>query len=131
MARPLTEAEKNAAKFPANKTIAEQILTNAQDSRPVVQDFVPLAESMEWELGQQYFRERGNKVFISDSSPVPFVINNDGNLSRNAAEVFFTSLIEAGTVTPSIGATFPLDQVPQALRYLEAGQARGKVVITI
>jgi NADPH:quinone reductase-like Zn-dependent oxidoreductase len=42
-----------------------------------------------------------------------------------------TSLIEAGTVTPSIGATYPLDQVPQALRYLEAGQARGKVVITI
>jgi NADPH:quinone reductase-like Zn-dependent oxidoreductase len=42
-----------------------------------------------------------------------------------------TTLIEAGTVTPSIGATYPLDQVPQALRYLEAGQARGKVVITI
>jgi NADPH:quinone reductase-like Zn-dependent oxidoreductase len=42
-----------------------------------------------------------------------------------------TSLIEAGTVTPSVGATYPLDQVPQALRYLEAGQARGKVVITI
>jgi hypothetical protein len=47
--RPLTEAEKNAAKFPPNKTLAEQILTNAQDDRPVVQDFVPLAESMEWE----------------------------------------------------------------------------------
>ena len=42
-----------------------------------------------------------------------------------------TSLIEAGTVTPSIGATYPLDQVPQALRYLEACEARGKVVITI
>ena len=91
----LTEAEKNAAKFPPTKTIAEQILTNAQDSRPVVQDFVPLAQSLEWELGQQYLRERGNKAFISDASPVPFVVNNDGNLSRNAAEVFFTSLIEA------------------------------------
>ena len=44
MARALTEAEKNAAKFPVvPKSIAEQILTNAQDSRPVVQDFVPLA----------------------------------------------------------------------------------------
>ncbi|MDX6392304.1 MAG: hypothetical protein QOJ73_3367 [Streptosporangiaceae bacterium] len=42
-----------------------------------------------------------------------------------------TGLIEAGTVTPSIGATYPLDQVPQALRYLEAGQVRGKVVITV
>lgn len=42
-----------------------------------------------------------------------------------------TGFIEAGTVTPSIGATYPLDQVPQAMRYLEAGQARGKVAITI
>ena len=32
---------------------------------------------------------------MSDASPVPFVINNDGTLSRHAAEVFFASLIEA------------------------------------
>jgi NADPH:quinone reductase-like Zn-dependent oxidoreductase len=42
-----------------------------------------------------------------------------------------TSFIEAGTVTPSIGATYSLDQVPEAMRYLEAGKARGKVAITI
>jgi NADPH:quinone reductase-like Zn-dependent oxidoreductase len=42
-----------------------------------------------------------------------------------------TSFIEAGTVTPSIGATYSLDQVPEAMRYLEAGKARGKVSITI
>jgi hypothetical protein len=105
VSRPLTEAEKNAAKFPPTKTIAEHILTNAQDSRPVVQDFVPLADSLEWELGQQYLRDRGNKAFISDASPVPFVVNNDGNLLRNAAEVFFTSLLEAdkaGDLEPDI-----------------------------
>jgi NADPH:quinone reductase-like Zn-dependent oxidoreductase len=39
--------------------------------------------------------------------------------------------IEAGTVTPSIGAAYPLDQAPEAMRYLEAGKARGKVVITV
>ena len=38
---------------------------------------------------------RSNKAFISDASPVPFVINNDGTLSRNAAEVFYASLLEA------------------------------------
>ncbi|HZA31313.1 MAG TPA: zinc-binding dehydrogenase [Propionibacteriaceae bacterium] len=27
--------------------------------------------------------------------------------------------------------TFPLSDVPEAIRYLETGQARGKVVITI
>jgi NADPH:quinone reductase-like Zn-dependent oxidoreductase len=42
-----------------------------------------------------------------------------------------TALIEAGAVTPSIGATYPLDQVPEAMRHLEAGKARGKIVITI
>ena len=39
--------------------------------------------------------------------------------------------IDAGTVTPSVGASYPLDQVPDAMRHLEAGQARGKIVITI
>jgi NADPH:quinone reductase-like Zn-dependent oxidoreductase len=42
-----------------------------------------------------------------------------------------TAFIEAGTVTPSIGATYPLDQVPEAMRHLEAGEARGKVAITV
>jgi NADPH:quinone reductase-like Zn-dependent oxidoreductase len=42
-----------------------------------------------------------------------------------------TELIEAGKVTPSIDRTYPLDQVPQAMRHLEAGKARGKVAITI
>jgi NADPH:quinone reductase-like Zn-dependent oxidoreductase len=39
--------------------------------------------------------------------------------------------IEAGTVTPSIDRTYPLDQAPEAMRHLEAGQVRGKVAITI
>jgi NADPH:quinone reductase-like Zn-dependent oxidoreductase len=42
-----------------------------------------------------------------------------------------TPLIEAGTVTPSIDRTYALDQVAEAMRYLEAGKARGKVAVTI
>ena len=76
----------------AAASLAEQVLAQAQASREVIQEFVPLAKSLEWELGQQYLRERGNKAFIADASPVPFVINNDGTLSRHAAEVFFASL---------------------------------------
>jgi hypothetical protein len=76
-------------------TLTEQVVTQSQSSREVIQDFVPLAASLEWDLGQQYLRQRGTKAFISDSSPVPFVINNDGALSRHAAEVFFASLLEA------------------------------------
>jgi NADPH:quinone reductase-like Zn-dependent oxidoreductase len=39
-------------------------------------------------------------------------------------------LIEAGTVVPSIDRTYPLDQVPDAIRRLAAGQARGKIAVT-
>jgi NADPH:quinone reductase-like Zn-dependent oxidoreductase len=40
-------------------------------------------------------------------------------------------LIEAGKLTPVIDRTYPLSEAPQAIRYLEEGQARGKVVLTI
>ena len=39
--------------------------------------------------------------------------------------------IDAGQVTPSIDRTYPLEQVPEAMRQLAAGQVRGKVAITI
>jgi NADPH:quinone reductase-like Zn-dependent oxidoreductase len=40
-------------------------------------------------------------------------------------------LIEAGKLTPVIDRTFPLKEAPQAIRYLEQGHARGKVVVTV
>jgi NADPH:quinone reductase-like Zn-dependent oxidoreductase len=41
------------------------------------------------------------------------------------------ALIEDGKVTPVIDRCYPLEQVPEALRYLEEGHARGKIVITV
>lgn len=40
-------------------------------------------------------------------------------------------LIDAGSIMPSIDRTFPLDQMPEAMRYLDAGKVRGKVAIII
>jgi NADPH:quinone reductase-like Zn-dependent oxidoreductase len=40
-------------------------------------------------------------------------------------------LIESGKVTPVIDRTYPLAEVPEAIRYMESGHAQGKVVITI
>ncbi|MBO0703625.1 MAG: NAD(P)-dependent alcohol dehydrogenase, partial [Candidatus Dormibacteraeota bacterium] len=40
-------------------------------------------------------------------------------------------LIEAGKLTPVLDRTYPLDEAPEAIRYLEAGRARGKVVVTV
>jgi NADPH:quinone reductase-like Zn-dependent oxidoreductase len=45
--------------------------------------------------------------------------------------VVLKELIEAGKITPVIDRTFPLSEVPEAIRYLESGQVRGKVVITV
>jgi NADPH:quinone reductase-like Zn-dependent oxidoreductase len=42
-----------------------------------------------------------------------------------------TELIDAGTLTPAIDRTYPLSEVPDAIRYLEEGHARGKVVISV
>ncbi|HSM44708.1 MAG TPA: NAD(P)-dependent alcohol dehydrogenase [Acidimicrobiia bacterium] len=42
-----------------------------------------------------------------------------------------TPLLETGQVTPVIDRTYPLAEVPDAMSHLEAGQARGKVAITV
>jgi NADPH:quinone reductase-like Zn-dependent oxidoreductase len=42
-----------------------------------------------------------------------------------------TDLIEAGKVTPVIDRTYPLSGATEAIRYVETGRARGKVVITL
>jgi len=44
--------------------------------------------------------------------------------------VLLQELLETGKVTPVIGRSYPLSQVGAAIRYLEEGHARGKVVIT-
>ena len=40
-------------------------------------------------------------------------------------------LLQSGKVKPVIDRTYPLAQVPEAITYLEAGHARGKVVIAV
>jgi NADPH:quinone reductase-like Zn-dependent oxidoreductase len=40
-------------------------------------------------------------------------------------------LIEAGKVTPVIDRTYPLSDVPDAIRCMREGRARGKLVITV
>jgi NADPH:quinone reductase-like Zn-dependent oxidoreductase len=40
-------------------------------------------------------------------------------------------LLEAGKVVPVIDKSYPLSETAEAIRYLEKGHARGKVVITV
>jgi NADPH:quinone reductase-like Zn-dependent oxidoreductase len=45
--------------------------------------------------------------------------------------VFIKELLEAGKVVPVIDRCYPLAETAEAIRYLEQGHARGKVVITV
>ena len=40
-------------------------------------------------------------------------------------------MMQAGTVKPVIDRTYPLSQIADAIRYLEQGHARGKVIVTV
>jgi NADPH:quinone reductase-like Zn-dependent oxidoreductase len=56
-----------------------------------------------------------------------------GLISKERQQDLLTlkDLIEAGKLTPVIDRTYPLMEAPQAIRYLEQGHARGKVVLTV
>ena len=63
----------------------------------------------------------------------PFVGQKLGTFvskENNLDMIVLRELIESGKVTPVIDRTYPLAEVPEAIRYLEEGHVRGKVVIT-
>jgi len=45
--------------------------------------------------------------------------------------VILKELLEGGKIVPAIDRTYPLSETAEALRYLGAGHARGKIVITV
>ena len=60
--------------------------------------------------------------------------NKMGNLLARPNQkdlIFMKELLEEGKVVPVIDRRYTLRDVPEAIRYLEEGHARGKVVITV
>jgi NADPH:quinone reductase-like Zn-dependent oxidoreductase len=68
---------------------------------------------------------RALSPFVSQSVSIVNVASDREDLEHLA------KLVETGSVTPVIDRAHPLREVPEALTYLEAGHARGKVVITV
>jgi NADPH:quinone reductase-like Zn-dependent oxidoreductase len=73
----------------------------------------------------QQIRALALSPFVPSDSPC--------SSTRNATRTLeaLRPLIEAGQVTPVIDRTYPLAEVPGAIRHLEAGRARGRIAITI
>ena len=64
----------------------------------------------------------------------PFVRQKLGTFvaKENAQDLLILNeLIEAGKVTPIIDRAYPLSDAPDAIRALETGHARGRIVITV
>jgi len=64
----------------------------------------------------------------------PFISQKMGMLVAELNKKDLTilgDLMQSGKVTPVIDRTYPLSKIAEAIRYLEQGHARGKVVITV
>jgi NADPH:quinone reductase-like Zn-dependent oxidoreductase len=64
----------------------------------------------------------------------PFVSQTLAALDTKRSQkdlAYLKDLIEAGKLTPVINQTHSLREVPEAIRYVEKGHARGKVVIVV
>jgi NADPH:quinone reductase-like Zn-dependent oxidoreductase len=45
--------------------------------------------------------------------------------------ITITELVEAGKIRTVIDRTYPFNEIPEAMRYVSEGRAKGKVVITV
>jgi NADPH:quinone reductase-like Zn-dependent oxidoreductase len=64
----------------------------------------------------------------------PFISQKMGMLMAELNKKDLTilgDLMQSGKITPVIDRTYPLSQIAEAIRYLEPGHARGKVIITV
>jgi len=77
---------------------------------------------------------RGMRTLLPLMARSPFVPELPGPTrlpTKQASMAALRELLEAGAITPVVGRTFPLEEVPQAIRCLEDGDTQGKIVITI
>jgi NADPH:quinone reductase-like Zn-dependent oxidoreductase len=70
---------------------------------------------------------RGLLLSLFVSQRVAMFIHN----GRGSDLERLTTLIEDGSVTPSVDRVYPLDEAPEAMRHLAAGNVRGKVAISL
>ena len=98
-------------------------LVGAEDASPLealagvvteateLEDFRPLSQCLEWRLADAYWDQKGVLPFVRND--VPYLVNNTGRLSENAAALVFAALDEARA------------SLPRRLTILELGAGTG------
>lgn len=91
-------------------------------------------------IGHDHYGNAGRRVF--GSLPLMFWLMARAVFDRQLPKNEFSlppkeevmaelgALLETGKLTPVIGRTFPLAEVPEAIRYLQEGKTLGKIIIT-
>lgn len=88
-----------------------EVLDKVTVPSQVVEEFRPLAECLEWRLSSLHWDTAGVLPFVD--SEVPFLINNTGRLSENAAALLFANCLDAG------------DTLEDEIRVVEFGAGTG------
>jgi NADPH:quinone reductase-like Zn-dependent oxidoreductase len=91
-------------------------------------------------IGHDHFGDAAGRIFgslprfITLVALSPFVSQlPDRNFSipsKRDVMAVLAEFLEAGKLTPVIDRTYPLEEVPEAMRYLQGGRSRGKIIIT-
>ena len=84
----LRQVKLSEERIPATKSIR-----NASVGWQMIEDYRPLAESLEWQLSSWHWMQEGVLPFVE--SGVPYRVNNDGLLSANSAALLFANCLEA------------------------------------
>jgi tetratricopeptide (TPR) repeat protein len=82
---------------PSGKSALEA-LRNVATEPTEIEDFRPLGECLEWRLADAYWDRAGIIPFVRND--VPYLVNNTGRLSENAAALVFAALNEVRTSLP-------------------------------
>lgn len=92
-------------------------------------------------IGHEHFGATGGRYlgFFPQAIGILLRSNWDPHLAgmgfstpaKGKAIGFLADALASGDLTPTVDRIFPLDSVPEAIRYLESGEVRGRIVITV
>ena len=104
-----------------NRSVADYKRALKELGRCVIAGFTTLPRLFEHIVVGAWMSKTGNRT-----------IGLMGTAKPNQKDLLFVkALLEAGKVVPVIDRRYPLRDTAEAIRYLEAGHAHGKVIITV